>query len=283
MKVLLIGKSGQLGRELEKTLLPLGKIIACDRAKLDLGDPARISSLVREFKPAIIVNAAAYTAVDKAESEPALAQLANAVAPGILAEEARRLDALLVHYSTDYVFDGTKSGPYTETDRPNPLSVYGQTKLEGERAIQNSGCRHLIFRTCWVYGPSGKNFLLTMLKLARERDELRVVDDQIGAPTTAAMIAKATTRALGNPGAPNGLYHLSAAGQTSWCGFAKEILRGATLTTRVTPIPASDYPTPAQRPQNSVLDNAKFRDTFGFALESWEEGLKATLSALNAS
>lgn len=280
MRILLTGSQGQVGWELQRTLAPQGEVIACDRSQLDLADANRIAEVVRAARPNIIVNAAAYTAVDKAESEPGLAHTVNARAPALLAEEAKKLGALLVHYTTDYVFDGSKSGPYTEDDTPNPLGVYGRTKLEGERAIQSAGCRHLILRTSWVYGPRGKNFLLTMLRLAKERDELRVVDDQVGAPTTAAMIAEATSIILSARAEADGLYHMSASGHVSWCGFARAILRGAGLNTRVTAIPSSEYPTPAKRPVNSVLDNAKLQRELGLRLPEWENGLAASLAIL---
>jgi dTDP-4-dehydrorhamnose reductase len=282
LKILLTGKNGQVGWELLRTLAPLGEVLAFDHAALDLADPDRIARAVREARPQVIVNAAAYTAVDKAESEPALAQAINARAPGILADEAKKLGALLVHYSTDYVFDGAKQGPYTEDDAPNPLSVYGRTKLEGERAIRTSGCRHLIFSTSWIYGPRGKNFLLTILRLAKERDELRVVDDQIGAPTSSDMIADTTAHILlhQDRDPPNGIYHLTASGQTSWFGFASAIVRGAGLGARVIPIPGADYPTPAKRPRNSVLDTSKLDRVFGLTLPRWEDGLATCMEAV---
>ena len=276
MKILLLGAQGQVGWELARRLPALGQVSATDRATLNLADPDAIRRAVREVRPEAIVNAAAYTAVDKAESEPASAMQVNGVAPGILGEEAKRLGALLVHYSTDYVFDGEKSGAYAETDTPNPLSVYGRSKLAGELAIAASGCRHLIFRTCWVYGPRGRNFLLTILKAARERPELRVVDDQFGAPTSSGAIAEATKLALG-AGRGQGIYHLSAAGRTTWHGFALAIVEGAGLKTPVRPIPSSEYPVPARRPRNSVLDNSKLKKDLGIALPDWRDGLREVL------
>lgn len=274
MNILLIGAQGQVGWELARRLPDLGQVTATDRATLDLASPDAIRRVVRDARPEVIVNAAAHTAVDKAESEPELAMQVNAAAPGILAEEALRSGSLLVHYSTDYVFDGEKPGAYVETDPPNPVSVYGRSKLAGERAIAASGCRHLILRTCWVYGPRGRNFLLTILKAARERPELKVVDDQFGAPTSSAAIAEATKLAIGRG---EGTYHLSAAGRASWHGFAQAIVEGAGLKTPVRPIPSSDYPTPARRPRNSVLDNSKLKKDFGIVLPDWREGLREVL------
>lgn len=278
MRILLTGRNGQVGWELLKALAPLGEIMAPDRAQLDLRDPARIREAVRGANPDVIVNAAAYTAVDQAESEREAAFAVNAAAPAVLAEEAKRSGALLVHYSTDYVFDGTKAAPYLEDDAANPGNVYGASKLAGERAIAASGCRHLILRTSWVYGPRGSNFMLTMLRLAKERRELRVVDDQVGAPTSSLAIARATTQAL-RPGA-HGLYHLAAAGQTTWCGFARAILKRAGLATPVAAIRSEDYPTPARRPRNSRLDCSRLRAELGVAMAPWEEQLaEVTLAA----
>ena len=279
MKILLTGKNGQVGWELARSLAPLGEIIAHDRASLDLADADAIYSVVRDIKPAIIVNAAAYTAVDRAESEPDAARAINAHAPRVLAEEARKLGALLVHYSTDYVFDGTKPGSYVETDTANPISVYGHSKLQGELAIQASGCRHLIFRTSWVFGPHGGNFLLTMLRLAGERSELKIVDDQFGAPTSSRMIADATAHALRVDGA-EGLFHLTASGRTTWCGFAREIFRAAGLNTLVTPITSAQYPTAARRPLNSSLDCHKLRKVLGYTPQAWQEGMRACMRSL---
>lgn len=275
MRILLTGSNGQVGWELQRTLAPLGEISALGRVELDLRDAGRIRDAVRTVKPDVIVNAAAYTAVDKAEAEREPAFAVNAIAPGILAEEAKRAGAVLVHYSTDYVFDGTKGAPYVEEDVPNPINVYGASKLAGERAIAATGCRHLILRTSWVYGPRGSNFFLTMLRVARERRELRVVDDQIGAPTSSAAIALATAQVL-RPAAL-GTYHLSAAGQVSWCGFARAILARAGIATPVSAIHTEDYPTAARRPRNSLLDNARLHADFGIALAPWEEQLAEAL------
>jgi dTDP-4-dehydrorhamnose reductase len=271
LKILLTGANGQVGWELRQTLAPLGEVVAVNRAQLDLQDAARIAAAVREARPDVIVNAAAYTAVDKAESERDAAFAVNAVAPGVLAEEAKRAGALLVHYSTDYVFDGAKAAPYAEDDEPGPLNVYGASKLAGERAIAASGCRHLILRTSWVYGPRGSNFMLTMLRLAKERPELRVVDDQTGAPTSGLAIARATAQLL--PRGAAGLFHMTASGATTWCGFARAILQRAGIGTPVLPISTADYPTPARRPRNSRLDCTRLRADAGVALASWEEQL----------
>ena len=271
MRILLTGRNGQVGWELERALAPLGEMIATDRSTLDLTSEEQIRSVVRAVKPNVIVNAAAYTAVDKAESEPELAMRINGFAPGVLAEEAKRLGALLVHYSTDYVFDGEKATPYDEDDEPNPINVYGRTKLEGERAVKASGCRHLVLRTSWVYGARGKNFLLTMLRLARERSELRVVDDQVGAPTSSGAIARATAQCLRRNA--QGLYHFAAAGRVSWCGFARAILARARIDTPVVAIRSEDYPTPARRPRNSCLDCSRLRADCGVSIASWEEML----------
>lgn len=294
-RILLIGSNGQVGWELQRALAPLGQVIAADRQMMDISSPDSIVSALREFKPGLIVNAAAYTAVDKAESEPELALMVNGTAPGILAEEARRLNAALVHYSTDYVFDGTRDGAYTERDAPNPLSVYGKTKRVGEEAVQAAGVPHLILRTSWVYGTRGRNFLNTMLRLAREREVLKVVDDQIGAPTWSRMIAEATAQILAQLKLPvvstksslaenmsevGGLYHLTAGGQTSWHGFTRAILSNMAQSPlpQLIPIPASDYPLPAPRPANSVMSNAKLEETFGLALPDWEASLRMCMA-----
>ena len=307
MKILLAGNAGQLGWELQRLLPPLGDIFAFDRAEIDLADAEQTRAVVRDFRPDVIVNAAAYTAVDGAEKEPEAAFAINARAPGVLAEEAAKLGALMVHYSTDYVFDGSKPEPYTEDDAPNPLGVYGASKLEGEQAVAGSGARHWIFRTSWVYGPRGKNFMLTMLRLAREGKPLRVVADQVGAPTTALMLARATVEALstqvqalstqaqapstqrqdlGAPSQkqpPSGVYHMTAGGQTSWHGFTCAILREFGFDNPVTPIATADYPTPARRPANSVLDNGKLAKHFGIRLPDWEAGLRDVAAVLKES
>ena len=283
-RILVTGKTGQVGGELVAALAALGKVVACDRQTLDLADPAAIAATVRKLRPDIIVNAAAYTAVDRAESEPELAMAINGTAPGILAAEALRLNALLVHYSTDYVFDGAKRAPYEENDAPNPLNVYGRTKLVGERAVQASGAQYLILRTSWVYGAHGRNFLVTISRLAAERDELKVVDDQIGAPTWCRDIANATgailARRQDKAGAFNDIYNLSAQGSTSWHDFAAEILAHATARpkARLAPIPTSAYPSAAARPLNSVLSHDKVKNTFGIELPDWRASLAACLT-----
>ncbi|MHB1099846.1 MAG: dTDP-4-dehydrorhamnose reductase [Burkholderiales bacterium] len=274
--ILLIGKNGQVGWELQRTLAPLGNVVATGSLELNLADPDSIRKNVREIRPDLIVNAGAYTAVDRAESEPEIAMKINGIAPGILAEEAARLGALQVHYSTDYVFDGTKNGAYLEADSPNPLSVYGKTKLAGEEAIRNAGARHLIFRTSWVYGMRGHNFLLTILRLARERDELRIIDDQIGAPTWSRMIAEASSIALaGFREGLEGTYHLTSKGATTWHGFTQAILENSPLEKKpkLVSIPTEDYPLPAPRPKNSILSNEKLHSAFGISLPDWRISL----------
>ena len=284
MKILLTGGAGQVGWELRRTLALFGEVVAPPPAALDLARPDSIVANVREVGPDLIVNAAAYTAVDQAESEPDLAMKINGDAPRILAEQAAARRAGLIHYSTDYVFDGRKLEPYREEDEAAPLNVYGKTKLAGEQGVLTTGAAHLVLRTSWVYGPRGNNFLLTMLRLGQERKELKVVDDQFGAPTPARLIAQATAGVLARHvstgrldfdalHAARGLYNLSAAGKTTWHGFAQKILSGRAGTAKLVPIPASAYPTPAQRPQNSVLDNGKFHSAFGFGLPDWEVGL----------
>ncbi|HEY8085611.1 MAG TPA: dTDP-4-dehydrorhamnose reductase [Methylophilaceae bacterium] len=296
-KILLTGATGQVGFELRRTLAPLGQVIALSSQQLNLVDADAIRRTVRDIDPQLIVNAAAYTAVDKAETELDLAMTVNSIAPGVLAEEAQRRGAGLVHFSTDYVFDGTKPDAYVETDSPNPTSAYGASKLAGERAIQTVGVPHLIFRTSWVYGARGKNFLLTILRLAKERDNLRIVADQIGAPTWSRMIAEATALAVAqwcpvaNHQTPldelSGIYHLTNGGETSWHGFAQSILREyrtvadwpPLLATplEVAAITTEQYPLPAKRPANSVLNNAKLRRAFRLQLPEWQEALPLVL------
>jgi dTDP-4-dehydrorhamnose reductase len=294
MKIVLVGKGGQVGRELVGSLAAMGEVAAFDRAAADLEQPDELSALLRREQPDVIVNAAAYTAVDKAESEPDRARLVNATAVGTMAQVAADLGAALVHYSTDYVFDGTKAGRYVETDEPRPLSVYGVTKLEGERAVAASGCRHWVFRTTWVYAAHGHNFVRTMLRLGRERDELRVVDDQFGAPTAARLIAEVTAACIGRlaAGSPpaTGVYHLAPHGETTWCRFARTILaaareRGASL--RCTPenvvgIGTADYPLPARRPANSRLDTTKLETALNIRLPEWQDDVPAVVAALVA-
>lgn len=287
MRILLTGVNGQVGWELQRTLAPLGEVIAADRGRLDLADTARIGRSVAAIAPDLIVNPAAYTAVDQAESEPDLAQRINAVAPGELAKAGAARGIPLVHFSTDYVFDGLKSGAYVETDTPNPLGVYGATKLAGEQAVQRAGAPHLILRTSWVYGLRGRNFLLTMRRLARERDSLAVVDDQFGAPTWSRLVAEATALVVArwleraDRTAGSGVYHLSCGGRTSWHGFTAAILAHLTDTdgklASLKAIPASAYPTPAARPANSQLDCGKLAATFGVRLPEWKTALALCL------
>jgi len=296
MKILLLGKNGQVGWELQRALAPLGEVVALDRRTApaaDLSDPESLAALVREVKPDVIVNAAAHTAVDKAESEADLARAVNTTAPAVLAREAAALGAWLVHYSTDYVFDGSGTAPWTESAPVDPLSVYGQTKADGEAAIRLSGCRHLIFRTSWVYAARGGNFAKTMLRLARERDRLTVVSDQFGAPTGADLIADVTAHALRTAALRpevSGTYHLVAAGETSWHGYARHVIehaRAAGQDVRVAadaiePVPTSAFPTPAKRPANSRLDTTRLRNTFGLTLPSWQSGVDRLLAEVLA-
>lgn len=281
-RILLTGKNGQVGWELERALAPLGEVVACDRAALDLADAGRMRAVVRAAKPDIIVNAAAYTAVDKAEAEPDAAMAANGTAPGILAEEARRTGALLVHYSTDYVFDGSKPGAYSEDDRPNPINEYGRSKLAGEQAIAAAGGRHLILRTSWVYGQRGHNFLRTILRLAGEREELKIVDDQTGAPTWSRLIAEATALMLAQREPPQGLFHLTSAGAATWCGFARAIVESTAAQRprqpRLAPCTTAEYPLPAARPANSRLDCGRLARETGLALPDWQAALLLCLA-----
>jgi len=284
MKILLTGCRGQLGRELKRSLECLGRVIACDRRQLDLAQPDALRSAVRSIAPAVIVNAAAYTAVDKAEADPAQADAINGLAPGILAEEAQRLGALLIHYSTDYVFDGRKPEPYGEDDAAAPLSAYGRSKLAGEQAVAAAGGRHLIFRTSWVYGLHGSNFMQTMLRLGRQRKELRVVGDQVGAPTWTRHLADVAALVLARRDRPTGLYHLAAAGETSWHGYAEAIFAEARAAGLLHDLPvihridSADYPLPAARPANSRLDCTRFRRDFGLDLPDWRVGLADCLA-----
>ena len=293
MKILLLGANGQVGHELARSLRPLGNIVATTRSGMlngetceiaDFDQPDSLSSLVDRVSPDIVVNAAAYTAVDKAESEPEAAFRANAEAPGKLAKVCAENDILLVHYSTDYVFDGQGTRPYREDDSTAPLGVYGASKLAGERAIEASGCRRFIFRTAWVYGNHGANFMRTMLRLGAEREELRVVADQIGTPTPAALIADVTARIVASSSQAYGTFHLTAEGQTSWHAFAAEIFKNAqrygllARVPRVLPITTAEYPTPAKRPAYSCLDTSTLRNTFGIALPDWKLSLEQVLA-----
>ena len=298
MKILLFGKGGQVGWELQRSLSPLGDLIALDFDSVQYGGDftnlAALADTVRRVKPDVIVNASAHTAVDKAESEPELVRTLNALAPGVLAREAQSIGAWMVHYSTDYVFDGSGSTPWLESDAPAPLSVYGRTKLEGERLIQSSGCNHLIFRTSWVYGARGGNFAKTMLKLAQEREVLRVINDQIGAPTGAELLADVTAHAVRQATAASdleaatlsGTYHVVAKGQTSWFEYANEVLalvNNTNLATKlvvksVEPVPTTAFPTPAQRPLNSRLNTVKLETTFNLVLPHWQLGVARMLT-----
>jgi dTDP-4-dehydrorhamnose reductase len=300
--ILLTGKSGQLGSELNRLLPKLGEVIAPERNELDLREPEKIREIMRNVKPQVVVNAAAYTAVDAAETDEAAASAINAEAPRLLALEAKKLDALLIHFSTDYVFDGSKTSPYLETDSPNPLNAYGRTKLAGEEAVRNSGAAHLIFRTSWVYATYGKNFLLTILRLATEREELKVVDDQVGTPTCAFHLAQATTEILTGISAKTksefissevtGIYHMTAAGETTWYEFAKAILAEASclqhdltwLTSAtnarpiiarcILPISTKEFWSHTRRPARSVLSNERLSQNFGVTLPDWRTQLR---------
>lgn len=284
MRILLTGASGQVGYELQRSLQAIGEVVAVDRSQMDLSDLDQVRDVIRAVRPQLIVNPAAYTAVDKAESEPDLAHRINALAPALMAQEARSLRAALVHFSTDYVFDGTKSGPYVETDQTNPINVYGASKLAGEQAITDAGIAHLILRTSWVYGTRGKNFLLTMLRLAAERDELRVVADQHGAPTWSRTIADTTASVLAQARAGgeswweqhSGIYHLSGQGQTTWHGFTEAIIDKARLNCRVVPIASAEYPVPARRPANSLMNSDKLMSRF-CAIPHWDQALALCL------
>ncbi|MEA3276114.1 MAG: dTDP-4-dehydrorhamnose reductase [Pseudomonadota bacterium] len=288
-RILLIGANGQVGWELQRTLAPVGDLIAASLEgeqgpRVDLADPRSLSRLVQESAPDAVVNAAAYTAVDRAESEGEQAQRINAEAPGMLGGLLRESGVPIIHYSTDFVFSGQSARPYREDDQPGPLNVYGETKLGGERALMASGANAIVFRTSWVYSLHGSNFLLTMLRLFREKDELRVVDDQVGTPTWSRMLAEVTAQVLhpllrGDLDAESlkGLYHLTGSGQTSWYGFARAILEASGATCGLLPIPSSEFRSPASRPAYSVLDNAKVGETFGLSLPDWEVSLRQCL------
>ena len=295
-RIIIVGSRGQLGVELQRSFAGFGPITAVDIDSVDLADEAQTRALVRRVKPDVILNAAAYTAVDRAESDVAVAMAINADAPRILAEEASSLGALIVHYSTDYVFNGEKVGDWVETDEADPLNVYGASKLAGERVIQEVNDLHLIFRTSWVYGPHGKNFLLTMLRLAAERDQLSIVNDQVGGPTTSIELADATRTvvegALAGRFGPAqdwvGLYHMTCGGSTSWFGFAQAIFSRAAerlhiKAPAITPIDTKEYPTPAKRPHNSVLSNQKLNERLGVRLAHWEKALDAVFDSIESA
>jgi dTDP-4-dehydrorhamnose reductase len=301
VKLLITGATGQIGWQLQRTLAPLGDVTALTRAELDLAEPERAAAVVREMRPDILLNAAAYTGVDKAEAEPELAETVNAVAPCRLAQELAQSGGLMIHYSTDYVFDGSKAGPYSEDDATGSLNVYGASKLRGEQGIAGTGCAHIILRTSWIYDTRGKNFLRTVLRLAREKEELRMVDDQHGAPTWARAVAECTAaivaRCAGPSGdrswRPTGVYHLTAQGSTTWAGFARTILdeynallewpadfgefTGPLLAKRVVPITSALFKAPARRPKNSVLSNAKLKRDFGLQLPGWRQLLRLAM------
>lgn len=293
MRLLLTGKNGQVGFELQRALAPLGDVVSHDRTSCDLENEASIRKAVRQFNPDVIVNPAAYTAVDRAESEAGRAHAINTRAPAILGEEAARLGALVVHYSTDYVFDGKAPGYYRETDGTGPQGIYGKTKLAGEEALAATGARHIVFRTSWVFGAHGANFAKTMLRLARERETLGVVADQIGAPTSAALIADVSAHVIRQLGATktadlDGIYHLVASGETNWHAYASHVIdyaRAKDHAIKVAPdairaIATADYPTPAKRPANSRLDTRKLRDTFGLTLPDWKVGVDHVLEQI---
>lgn len=292
-KIVVFGRIGQVGWELRHKLACLGEVTAVEYPEVDFTKPESLREVLRAVEPAVIVNAAAYTAVDKAESEPELAMAINGTGPGVLAEEAKRLGSILVHYSTDYVFDGTGERPWVETDAPNPKNAYGKTKLAGDEAIQASGCDYLILRTSWVYGARGNNFLLTMLRLAKERAEMRIVDDQTGAPTTSECIAQATANVLAQVLSPacggldgrSGIYNLTNAGEATWFGFAESLLtKSAETLGRAIPklikIPTSEFPRPAPRPANSRLSCKRIEETFGVRMPHWEDALSLVLETV---
>ncbi|HWV16999.1 MAG TPA: dTDP-4-dehydrorhamnose reductase [Rhodocyclaceae bacterium] len=295
-RILVTGKNGQLGFELQRSLAALGEVVAIGSAECNLADASAVRELVRSVRPRIIVNAAAYTAVDKAETEVDLAMAVNAHAPGILGEEAARIGAWVIHYSTDYVFDGKSDTPYVETAATNPLSVYGRSKLAGEQALQAALEQHLILRTSWVLGAHGGNFAKTMLRLAAERTSLNVVADQWGAPTSAMLLADMTAQTIrqahmeGEANFPFGLYHLTAAGETNWCDYARFVVAAAQMAGKslslgpadIQPIKTADYPLPAPRPANSRLNTEKFRSTFGLPLPHWEDGVRQVLQQVFA-
>jgi dTDP-4-dehydrorhamnose reductase len=292
MKILLLGKNGQVGWELQRSLAPLGEVLALDRNSTShCGDLANLEGLaetVRVFRPQVVVNAAAYTAVDKAESDQTTAHVVNAMAPEVLSRACAAIDALLVHYSTDYVFDGSGQTPWIETDATGPLNLYGRSKLAGEQGIAKQGARHVIFRTSWVYGTEGGNFAKTMLRLAQEREKMAVINDQFGAPTGAALLADITALSLQQSQALSGIYHLAAAGETTWHAYAEYVLQTAKQfkpdieykVKEVTAVPTSEFPTPAQRPLNSRLNCSKLQQALQCQLPDWQKGVDTMLSKI---
>jgi dTDP-4-dehydrorhamnose reductase len=295
LRLLLLGSHGQIGWELERSLFPLGALSTLSHSDIDLADTDAVRVALRAVRPHIVVNAAAYTAVDKAEAEAEMAFAVNALAPRALAEECRRIGSLLVHYSTDYVFDGTSASPYSEAEPPAPLNVYGESKAAGDQAIADSGCAHMIFRTSWIYASRGSNFVRTMLRLAREKKAMEVIDDQIGAPTCARQVAEATTHALALAAGTasgdvaslstqyQGVFNLSAAGSTTWHGFAAAIFQIAGMAPSLAAVRSADFPRPAKRPKNSLLSNERFQRTFGFRLPDWRIGLQLCIDELRDS
>jgi dTDP-4-dehydrorhamnose reductase len=277
-KIIILGANGQVGTQLQNTLAPLGEIKSCTRKEADLENLGQLKKIIQNYQPQIIVNAAAYTAVDQAESEPEKAYRINSEAVATIAQESKKINALLVHYSTDYIFDGTKTEAYTEEDQPNPQSIYGKSKWKGEQAIKESDTKHLIFRTSWVYAKKGKNFVNTILKLAQEREELKIVDDQVGAPTTATLIANITAQAIEKK-IQSGTYNLTAAGSISWHGFAEQIMKYAEnqYNIKLTPVPTDGYPQPAPRPRNSKLNTSKLQQALDITLPTWQQELKHTI------
>lgn len=284
-KILILGSKGQVGWELRRTLAPLGEIIAHDRTTLDLSCPTSLSRKIQEIQPQVIVNAVAYTAVDKAETDQETCYAINAKAPQQLAQDAKNLQALLIHYSTDYVFDGKSAHPYKEQDSTNPQNIYAKSKLEGDQAILSSGCSHIILRTSWVYGTRGQNFLRTMLRLGQQKDLLKIVDDQIGAPTWSRLIAEATAQVIARYNGQDGLYNLTSGGKTSWFGFAQAIfdlysLKNEYKVPQLNNIPSSEYPVPAKRPQNSLLCQDKLFQTFQIKMPDWKDALEMCIEEM---
>jgi dTDP-4-dehydrorhamnose reductase len=286
-RILILGANGQVGSQLQNTLALLGAVKACTRQEANLENPDQVKKLIQNYKPQIIVNAVAYTAVDQAESEPEKAYRINSEAVSVISQECKKVKALLVHYSTDYIFDGTQTESYTEQDQPNPLSIYGKSKWKGDQAIKESGTEYLIFRTSWIYVTKGKNFLNTILKLAKERKELNIIDDQFGAPTSATLIASITAQAIDKK-IQSGTYNLTTSGSTSWYGFAEQILKytiqqqnnNSKLNIKqlkLTPVPTEKYPQPAPRPKNSKLNTTKLKQALNITLPSWQQELKQTM------